>query len=287
MRKVLKSGVYIITNLINNKHYVGKATRLKARLLSHKNDLINNRHTNSHLQNSFNEYGLDNFSFEPLDFYDVRFISSMENWWCNMLNTHDRNYGFNILPTNPDDERLFQSEETKVKISISNTGKKRDLEHRKRLSEISSKQVHTPERKERVRLKHLGSKRSEESRKRMSDAQKLIFLKENVGHRKGKKRSDETKLKMSLSKSGKPSGTKGIKMKPENVLKNKLAQQKYFYTIQKVGGEITITDDLKGFCLNNKLNYPSLFKTLKGYNSNGTRCYQHKGYKILFRESKA
>ena len=50
-------GIYKITNLKNNKGYIGQSTDIKTRWINHKRELRNNIHRNPHLQNAFNKYG--------------------------------------------------------------------------------------------------------------------------------------------------------------------------------------------------------------------------------------
>jgi len=57
------SGIYKIINKINGKYYVGSTNDFKWREYQHKWALNQNKHTNPHLQNSWNKYGKDNFSF--------------------------------------------------------------------------------------------------------------------------------------------------------------------------------------------------------------------------------
>lgn len=53
----MKSGVYIIQNLINNKYYIGASKNIISRLQNHKTDLRGNNHVNIHLQSAFNFMG--------------------------------------------------------------------------------------------------------------------------------------------------------------------------------------------------------------------------------------
>ena len=46
----MKSGIYIIRNLINNKVYVGKSKNVKQRKNAHFSALKLNKHNNQHLQ---------------------------------------------------------------------------------------------------------------------------------------------------------------------------------------------------------------------------------------------
>lgn len=56
-------GIYKIVNNINGKYYVGSSGDVKIRLRTHKSNLKCNKHVNSKLQNAYNKYGADNFSF--------------------------------------------------------------------------------------------------------------------------------------------------------------------------------------------------------------------------------
>jgi group I intron endonuclease len=112
------SGVYIIQNLVTNKNYIGATTDLYNRLCNHKWKLRVGIHHNTHLQSSFNKYGEDNFIFETLEECDDKYIYSQENYWCNMLDTHNRKHGYNIDPTCPEGKRAV-SNETKERISNS------------------------------------------------------------------------------------------------------------------------------------------------------------------------
>ena len=57
-------GIYSITNIINNKKYIGQSVDIKSRLRNHKWELRHNRHFNDHLQKSFNKYGEICFIFD-------------------------------------------------------------------------------------------------------------------------------------------------------------------------------------------------------------------------------
>ncbi len=95
------TGIYTITNIINNKLYVGYSKNIKERWLYHKSHLRRNMHTNVNLQNSWNKYGIDKFLFEVLIECEEEHLASEEHYWCNMLNTHNDKYGYNIRPTDP------------------------------------------------------------------------------------------------------------------------------------------------------------------------------------------
>ena len=63
----LKSGVYKITNKVNNKIYIGSAKEFKRRASQHLSSLEKGKHQNKHLQASFNKHGSDAFIFEAIE----------------------------------------------------------------------------------------------------------------------------------------------------------------------------------------------------------------------------
>lgn len=68
--RVGRIGIYLIRNKLNNKVYVGQSINLVRRWREHKSSLRKGKHRCSHLQNSWNKYGEDNFEFlivEELD----------------------------------------------------------------------------------------------------------------------------------------------------------------------------------------------------------------------------
>lgn len=58
--------VYLITNLTNNKTYVGRSKHFDRRVIEHLTLLRNGSHYNKKLQHSFNKYGEECFSFSKL-----------------------------------------------------------------------------------------------------------------------------------------------------------------------------------------------------------------------------
>lgn len=177
-----KSGVYIITCLINNRHYIGYSSSVRVRLNVHKSDLRFNRHDNEHLQNAYNKYGKKNFTFEPLEYYPVDQMASFENWWCNMLDTHNREFGFNIKPTGDQNHTVSietRAKQSKVRIGELNHfyGKQHSIETKLKISVTRKLQG--------------GKKHTEESIAKMRIAQK------------GKVVSDEAKNKLRIAHTGK------------------------------------------------------------------------------------
>jgi len=83
----IKCGVYKIQNLVNNKCYIGSTTGvLKYRCITHRCHLRHNRHSNQHLQNSWNKYGEDNFEFSVLEMCDIDRCVNREQYYIDTLN---------------------------------------------------------------------------------------------------------------------------------------------------------------------------------------------------------
>lgn len=64
----MNTGVYLIKNNVNNKIYVGStSTSFNNRFSSHLRSLIQNKHHSKYLQNAWNKYGKNSFSFIILE----------------------------------------------------------------------------------------------------------------------------------------------------------------------------------------------------------------------------
>lgn len=167
-----ESGIYFIYNIVSKKYYIGHSICVKSRLNRHKNALRNNIHENSHLQNAFNEYGLDNFIFDILDNCQEDYLLHMENYWCNLLNVHNRDYGYNIEPISILEGKRLVSEETRKKLGA-NKGRKFSDETKKKQSDIrKGKPIHSEEFKNELSNRRRNSKASEETKLKMSLAAK-------------------------------------------------------------------------------------------------------------------
>jgi group I intron endonuclease len=111
-------GIYIIKNTINSKVYIGSSKNIKSRLYDHKSLLKRDSHSSTHLQNSYNKYGLESFTFERLEWCEQEQLFERERWWILLFNSIERKYGYNLsLPEG--NGGYSHSQETKDKISKS------------------------------------------------------------------------------------------------------------------------------------------------------------------------
>lgn len=78
----IKSGIYKITNLINNKYYIGSTKHLSSRYRTHLSTLKANISSCVILQNAVNKYGIENFEFQVIEIclnYKEREIVMLNN----------------------------------------------------------------------------------------------------------------------------------------------------------------------------------------------------------------
>ncbi len=111
--KYIISGIYEIKNRINNKSYVGSSCNINRRLYEHRSDLIEGVHHNKHLQQSWNKYGKEAFTFQLVKEYPIFQLLDAEAYWIRRLKSGNR-MGYNIVNT---PQRPVHAQETKHKIS--------------------------------------------------------------------------------------------------------------------------------------------------------------------------
>ena len=125
-----ETGIYIITNIINNKIYIGSSSYcISNRITVHKRFLKQNNHDNSYLQASYNKYGLENFKFEILEVCDKINCIEREQYWMDLYKSYNRNIGFNINEIANSRLNSKMSEDSKLKMSMAKIGKKLSPEH--------------------------------------------------------------------------------------------------------------------------------------------------------------
>jgi group I intron endonuclease len=209
--------VYLITNEINGKGYVGQHSgtdlqkywdKHKGRALSSTTDEVRA------LYFAVRKYGQENFKIEPLlivktkeemDFHEIRLIREMGTKAPNGYNLTDGGEGV-----------LNPSEESRRKMSDSHKGKKQSEETKIKRSEKLRGQKRTEETKKRMSLSQIGNQNflghthSEETRKRLSEVNKgnknavgairtPEYLKALSDRFKGRVFSTETRRRMSVA----------------------------------------------------------------------------------------
>lgn len=129
-----KSGIYKITNTVNNKIYIGSAVYLVRRFTEHKRQLRNNCHNNRLLQRAWNKYGENAFDFSVLEFVsDVNLLIEREQFWLDETKCFQKSIGYNLSPTAKSILGYQFSNEQKAKVSRGLKGKKKSASHRANL----------------------------------------------------------------------------------------------------------------------------------------------------------
>lgn len=110
--------IYKITNLINNKIYIGRTTAKNAqrRWNEHKSK---SKKPRTLIEKALNKYGVINFKFEIIDQTDRQNLPTLESDYIIKLNCLSPN-GYNLEVYQPD--RIL-TEDAKNRIQISNQGK--------------------------------------------------------------------------------------------------------------------------------------------------------------------
>ena len=132
----MECGIYIISNTINGKNYVGSAKSFRKRWNIHKSQLMNNKHHSNKLQNAWNKYGCENFVFVPIQYCETEYLITNEQWWINHLDSFKK--GYNATPNAGKGSLLGVkfSDEHKKNLSIAKTGLKHTQETKDKLRKI-------------------------------------------------------------------------------------------------------------------------------------------------------
>jgi group I intron endonuclease len=90
------SGIYSITNTVNDKIYIGSAVCCKQRFIGHRHDFNKNKH-NDRFQNFVNKYGIETLIFTIIEVVnDKNELINREQFWINNHESYNSKKGFNI-----------------------------------------------------------------------------------------------------------------------------------------------------------------------------------------------
>lgn len=248
MEEKLISGIYKITNP-KGRVYIGQAEDLISREIDYQRVYpVKNQ---IRVYNSIMKYGWKAHTFEVWERCPIKDLNRIERYWQEYFDVLSP-MGMNCKYTPTDEKRQVISEKTKQKISntlkgrmpsqkvldnlktlnvgricteetrekirAANTGRKQNPEAvQKMITSLTGRKL-SEDHKEKIRKANLGKKRSEESKEKMSKAQKGHYVSLEVREKMSiakKNMSEDTKLKMSNSKKGKPSPRKGVVLSEE------------------------------------------------------------------------
>lgn len=123
-------GIYAIINKNNNKKYIGSSIDIDYRWEQHINMLNGLYHPNSHLQNAWNKYGEEKFTFNVVEIVsDLDCILAREQFWIDIYWNMKKCYNGRKSAAN--NSGMMLSEESKRKISNSVKALHENPEYRK------------------------------------------------------------------------------------------------------------------------------------------------------------
>jgi len=173
--------IYMIKNKINSKIYIGQTYRnINKRIYEYKAACKYNKFNNKYLGNAFNKYGWDNFEFSIIDTAtSINGLNDKEIYYIKKYNSHNKKYGYNL---HLGGRNAIPNSETLNKMSKAHLGKKQTQEWvNKRIAKAGTEDA-----------KKYGKKKTKDEREELS--------KKSPKYWSGKKRSDETKEKISKTK---------------------------------------------------------------------------------------
>ena len=202
----MTTGIYKITNLVNNKVYIGASKNIEKRWSSHRNG-------RTAIAEDLQTFGLDNFKFEVLLECPEDMLAQWERDMICLYDSDDPEKGYNCKNDRPYSLKNSEvrrgkpsgmkgrslSEETKRKISETlkghttwNKGIPHLEETKRKISEANKGHVVSEETRRKICEAHRGISHTEEERRKISET-----LKGHKAWNKGLKVSDETRRKKS------------------------------------------------------------------------------------------
>ena len=188
--------IYLITNLLNGKKYVGQTRQtFKRRMTEHKRDSNRNR---PGIETAIKKYGWENFKAEIIETCPVELLNEREIFWIAELNSKYP-IGYNLTDGGDGGRGFSPSAETRKKISdkmkdrpAHNKGKRHTAEARAKMSAAQKaignvppswkgkKRKHSLETRLKISATLKGTHHSEESRAKMSVSQKAHWAKKKA-----------------------------------------------------------------------------------------------------------
>jgi group I intron endonuclease len=117
--------IYKITNIINNKCYIGSTNSFNQRKMTHLYKLRTNKHANIYLQRAYNKNSEKSFVFTILATCPIEYKFKLEQWFLDT-----QKYDYNILTTAIGVLGRKCSEKTKNKMSKSHKKRFKDPNQR-------------------------------------------------------------------------------------------------------------------------------------------------------------
>jgi len=181
-------GIYKITSP-SKRIYVGQSIDIERRKISYEQVKCKEQPI---LFNSLKKYGWLKHKFEVLTECDVSELNDLERYYQDLFNCVNSKAGMNCMLTTSNTRSGELNDETKIKISIANTGKVRSPEYiafhvaRMQGNKMSVGRIHPPEVRAKISLSRIGTTpwnkgipRTDADKLTMSKNRKGVFAGEN------------------------------------------------------------------------------------------------------------
>jgi len=178
----MKSGVYIIKNLLNNKVYIGSSKNVDERWVKHKFTLNNKKHCNGHLNRAWNKYGENNFKFSVIEYVELDNLIEREQYYIDYYDACNQNIGYNIAPKAGSNLGWCPSEKTRKRMSESAKKKPPVTEETKkklsiaRMGNKNACRIVTDEERKKMSESHIGINRGEKNGMSITNKDEVIAM---------------------------------------------------------------------------------------------------------------
>lgn len=229
--------IYKITNLINNKIYIGQTRRsLRSRWLQHSNPNTSNKNGSRILRYAILKYRKENFKIEQIDEAStLKELNEKEYLWIENMNCIAPN-GYNL-------------------VSGGNTAKEISEETRKKMSEAQKKRPSaTKETRKKLSEANKGKKRTKEAKERYSKSKRGVL---NPNY--GKIYTKEERSIQSIKMSGKNGFNYGKKLSKKTRKKiSEMRKNKCSDKLREALLKISRNNQKRILCINNNVKYGSI-----------------------------
>lgn len=119
------TGIYLLTNLVNGKKYVGQSTDINRRFSEHlrsaqpdKYPQKSERDANCPIHKAMVKYGVNNFSLTILEECPKEQLNEQERYWIEKLNTYiDNGQGYNVTKGGQENFGLKGEKHSQAKLT--------------------------------------------------------------------------------------------------------------------------------------------------------------------------
>ena len=127
------TGIYLITNLINNKVYVGQSTDIERRWSEHlrsaqpeKYSIRSARDSKTPIHLAMQKYGINNFTLQILEQCQRSELDDKEQYWIDYYHSTEKDIGYNITNGGQKNLALHGEQHSQAKLTQQNVN---DIKH--------------------------------------------------------------------------------------------------------------------------------------------------------------